>query len=53
MDCFSRLDRAKKLTDAQKGRIISLRGDGRRTIEEIAQLAETSVSILNFFCYLT
>lgn len=45
MDCFSRADKSKKLTDAQKGRIISLRYDGNHSIESIARLADTSVSI--------
>lgn len=45
MDCFARPDRAKKLTDAQKGRIISLRFEGHQSIEAIAQSTETSVSI--------
>lgn len=45
MDCFARPDRAKKLTDAQKARIVSLRFEGHHTIESIAQLADTSVSI--------
>lgn len=45
MDCFRRNNKSKKLTDAQKGRIISLRFDGHQSIESIAQLAETSVKI--------
>lgn len=43
MDCFSRVNKSKKLTDAQKGRIISLRNEGHHNLEMIAQLAETSV----------
>lgn len=41
----------KKLTDAQKVRIVSLRFKNHQSIERIAQLADTSVSIfyhLNF-----
>lgn len=43
MDCFSRFEKSKKLTDAQKGRIISLRFEGHYSLETIAQLANTSV----------
>lgn len=38
-----RIDRTKKLTDAQKDRIISLRFEGHKTLETIAQLTGTSV----------
>lgn len=45
MDCFARIDKGKKLTDAQKGRIISLRRDSHLSFERIAELADTSVRI--------
>lgn len=44
MDCFERPNREKKLTDAQKGRLVSLRFDGHHSIESIAELINTSVS---------
>lgn len=51
MDCFTRIDKAKKLTDVQKGRIVSLRLEGHQSLQTIAQLAETSVRIhfISFF----
>lgn len=43
MDCFSRPNKAKKMTDAQKGRIISLRFESNQSLENIARLAGCSV----------
>lgn len=51
MDCFERPNRAKKLTDEQKGRLVSLRFDGHHSIESIARMVNTSVSNW-FFCHL-
>lgn len=43
MDCFTRIDTNKKLTDVQKGRIVSLRFEGHHNLETIAQMTGTSV----------
>lgn len=43
MDCFSRPNKSKKMTDAQKGRIISLRFENHQSLENIARLADCSV----------
>lgn len=43
MDCFQRVDKNKKLTDEQKGRIVSLRIEGHHNLETIAQMTGTSV----------
>lgn len=48
MDCFTRTDKRKKLTDVQKGRIISLRCEGRHSLQAIAQMTGTSVSSFIF-----
>lgn len=45
MNCFARFDKTKKLTDVQKGRIVSLRRDGHHSLETIAQMCDTTVSI--------
>lgn len=52
MDCFARPNRAKKLTDAQKARIVTLRFDLHRSIESIAADCETSVSVFYYNCFL-
>lgn len=43
MDCFARIDKKKKLTDVQKGRIVSLRFEGHKNFEAIAQMTDTSI----------
>lgn len=49
MDCFLRENRSKKLTDAQKGRIISLRFESHQNLETIAQLTQTSVKTVQMW----
>lgn len=47
MDCFARPNKAKKLTDTQKGRIISLRKDGHHKLADIARLVDTSIQTVH------
>lgn len=47
MNCFVRPNKAKKLTDTQKGRVISLRKDGHHTLADIAHLTDTSIQTVH------
>lgn len=49
MDCFARPNKAKKLTDTQKGRIISLRKDGHHKLADIVQSTLLSKPFINGF----